>query len=86
MGKGRDVNSATNIRHALVEMLLGNVRPASLQPGGGGGGGGGGPAAAQQHTATAARVRMLVRSGGDGNGHVEEESAASPKTWRKRAG
>ncbi|PNW77019.1 hypothetical protein CHLRE_10g418976v5 [Chlamydomonas reinhardtii] len=39
---GRDVNSATNIRHALVEMLLGHKRPASLQTGGGGGGGSGG--------------------------------------------
>ncbi|PNW72394.1 hypothetical protein CHLRE_16g675525v5 [Chlamydomonas reinhardtii] len=39
---GRDVNSATNIRHALVEMLLGHKRPASLQTGGGGGSGGGG--------------------------------------------
>lgn len=37
--QGRDVNSAINIRHALVEMLLGHKRPASLQPGGGGGGG-----------------------------------------------
>ncbi|PNW78122.1 hypothetical protein CHLRE_06g301400v5 [Chlamydomonas reinhardtii] len=81
--QGRDVNSATNIRHALVEMLLGNVRPASLQPGGGGGGGGG-PAAAQQRHSDSGTCAH-VGSGGDGNGHVEE-SAASPKTWRKRAG
>ncbi|PNW87773.1 hypothetical protein CHLRE_01g001671v5 [Chlamydomonas reinhardtii] len=40
--QGRDVNSATNIRHALVEMLLGHKRTASLQTGGGSGGGGGG--------------------------------------------
>ena len=29
--QGRDVNSATNIRHELVEMQLGHKRPASLE-------------------------------------------------------
>ncbi|PNW78339.1 hypothetical protein CHLRE_09g401301v5 [Chlamydomonas reinhardtii] len=70
---GRDVNSATNIRHALVEMLLGHKRPVS---GGGGGGGGSSSGGACEH----------LGSGGGGKGHVEEESAAPPKKRRKRAG
>ncbi|PNW87239.1 hypothetical protein CHLRE_02g114575v5 [Chlamydomonas reinhardtii] len=37
---GRDANSATNMRHALMEMLLGKPRPAALRPAGGGGGAG----------------------------------------------
>ncbi|PNW78183.1 hypothetical protein CHLRE_09g386125v5 [Chlamydomonas reinhardtii] len=74
---GRDVNSATNIRHALVEVLLGHKRPASLQTGGGGGGGGGG---------SSARACAHLSSGGGGKGHVEEESAAPPKKRRKCAG
>ena len=72
--QGRDINSATNIQHALVEMLLGHKRPASLQNGGGGGSGSGGGACAH------------LGSGGGGKGHVEEESAAPPKKRRKRAG
>ncbi|PNW86436.1 hypothetical protein CHLRE_02g086350v5 [Chlamydomonas reinhardtii] len=39
--QGRDANSATNVRHALMEMLLGRARPAALRRGGDGGGGGG---------------------------------------------
>ena len=74
--QGRDVNSAINIRHALVEMLLGHKRPASLQPGGGGSGGGSSSGGACAH----------LGSGGGGKSHVEEESAAPPKKRRKRAG
>ena len=77
--QGRDVNSATNIRHALVEMLLGHKRPASLQTGGGGGIGGGGGGSSGGACAH-------LGSGGGGKGHVEEESAAPPKKRRKRAG
>ncbi|PNW78093.1 hypothetical protein CHLRE_10g463968v5 [Chlamydomonas reinhardtii] len=71
--QGCDVNSATSIRHALVEMLLGHKRPASLQTGGGGGAGSSGGACAH------------LGSGGGGKGHVEEEGAAPPKKRRKRA-
>ncbi len=56
--QGRDANSATNMRHVLVEMLLGNPRPAALCPTGGGGGGagpgGGGAAVVMVATAAAA--------------------------------
>ena len=76
--QGRDVNSAINIRHALVEMLLGHKRPASLQPGGGGGGSGGG--------SSSGGACAHLGSGGGGKSHVEEESAAPPKKPRKRAG
>ena len=75
--QGRDVNSAINIRHALVEMLLGHKRPASLQPGGGGGSGGG---------SSSGGACAHLGSGGGGKSHVEEESAAPPKKRRKRAG
>ncbi|PNW76989.1 hypothetical protein CHLRE_10g417741v5 [Chlamydomonas reinhardtii] len=74
---GCDVNSATNIRHALVEMLLGHKRPASLQTGGGNGGGGSG---------SGGGACAHLGSGGGAKGHVEEESAAPPKKRRKRAG
>ncbi|PNW78144.1 hypothetical protein CHLRE_10g465822v5 [Chlamydomonas reinhardtii] len=80
---GRDVNSATNIRHALVEMLLGHKRPASLQTGGGGGGGSGGGGGGGSSSRGAC---AHLGSGGGGKGHVEEESAAPPKKRRKRAG
>ncbi|PNW87356.1 hypothetical protein CHLRE_02g119484v5 [Chlamydomonas reinhardtii] len=81
---GRDVNSATNIRHALVEMLLGHKRPASLQTGGGSGGGGGGSGSGGSGSGGGACAHL--GSGGGGKGHVEEESAAPPKKRRKRAG
>ncbi|PNW86439.1 hypothetical protein CHLRE_02g086456v5 [Chlamydomonas reinhardtii] len=82
---GRDVNSATNIRHALVEMLLGHKRPVSLQTGGGSGGGGGGGSGGGGSGSGGGACAHLG-SGGGGKGHVEAESAAPPKKWRKRAG
>ncbi|PNW79873.1 hypothetical protein CHLRE_08g370083v5 [Chlamydomonas reinhardtii] len=84
-GWGRDVNSATNIRHALVEILLGHKRPASLQTGGGSGGGGGGSGSGGGGGSSGGACAHLG-SGGGGKGHVEEESAAPPKKRRKRAG
>ncbi|PNW86398.1 hypothetical protein CHLRE_02g084873v5 [Chlamydomonas reinhardtii] len=95
--QGRDVNSATNIRHALVEMLLGHKRPASLQTGGGGGGGGGsggggsgggggGGGSGGGGSGSGGGACAHLGSGGGGKGHVEEESAAPPKKRRKRAG
>ncbi|PNW76567.1 hypothetical protein CHLRE_11g467697v5 [Chlamydomonas reinhardtii] len=81
---GRDVNSATNIRHALVEMLLGHKRPASLQNGGGGGSGGGGSGGGGGGSSGGACAHL--DSGGGGKGHVEEESAAPPKKRCKRTG
>ncbi|PNW79474.1 hypothetical protein CHLRE_09g416583v5 [Chlamydomonas reinhardtii] len=88
---GRDVNSATNIRHALVEMLLGHKRPASLQTGGGGGGGSGGGGSGGGGSGgggsgSSGGACAQLGSGGGGKGHVEEESAAPPKKRRKRAG
>ncbi|KAG2448158.1 hypothetical protein HYH02_006743 [Chlamydomonas schloesseri] len=114
---GRDANSATNMRHALMEMLLGNERPAALRPGGGGRGpgpGGGGPGPSGQGPGPGGGSPgpgggargpsgsspgpgggggpgpggecVHVRSGGGGQGHMEEESAEPPKKRRWHAG
>ena len=93
--QGRDANSATNVRHALMDILLGREWPVALRRVGGDGGGGGGPGPTSSSgsgpgpggsSPGPSSCGVHVRSGGGEQGHMEEDSAASPKKRRRRAG